>query len=184
MLAASDSLGFSIDPSSRPEWPLSTHDATFPLTIYYDASCPLCRKEMHTLRDYDRRAQLQLVDCSAPDFHDPAVDRAGFQVPALMALIHARDAGGRWFIGVDVFVLAYRAVGIESIAGLWSNRALRPFWDRVYPWIARNRMALSKIGFTAAFGWLVERAAQRALARSKGCEDGVCERPEQARGPH
>ena len=99
---------------------MSTHNATFPLTIYYDASCPLCRKEMHTLRDYDRRTQLPLVDCSAPDFHDPA----------------------------------------------------------------RNRMALSKIGFTAAFGWLVERAAQRALARSKGCEDGVCERPEQARGPH
>lgn len=151
--------------------------ATYPLTIYYDASCPLCRKEMHTLRDHDAHGTLHLVDCSAAGFQDADVDRAGFETPELMALIHARDADGHWFIGVDVFVLAYRAVGIEAIAGLWSNRFLRPIWDRVYPWVARHRMGLSKIGFTTAFGWLVSWSARRAAARSKGCHDGVCERP-------
>ena len=157
---------------------LSALTAVMPLTIYYDASCPLCRKEMHALRDHDRREQLRLVDCSAPEFRDPEVERAGFQVPQMMTLIHARDAEGRWFIGVDVFVLAYRAVGIEAIAGLWSNRVLRPFWDRVYPWIARHRMLLSRIGFTTAFGWLVEWLARRAQARSQACNDQVCERPD------
>jgi predicted DCC family thiol-disulfide oxidoreductase YuxK len=157
---------------------MSTLTATLPLTIYYDASCPLCRKEMHALSDHDVRAQLQLVDCSSPGFRDPEVDRAGFQTQALMALIHAHDADGRWFIGVDVFVLAYRAVGIDTIAGLWSNRWLRPIWDRTYPWIARHRMGLSKIGFTTAFGWLVAWSARRSLARSQACHDGVCKRPD------
>ncbi len=151
--------------------------ATFPLTIYYDDSCPLCRKEMVTLKDHDVAGDLQLVDCSVPGFSDIEVDRAGFRTEQLMTLIHAQDAAGRWFIGVDVFVLAYRAVGIEAIAGLWENRWLRPLWDRTYPWIARHRQGLSKIGFTTAFGWLVAWSARRAVARSQGCKDDVCERP-------
>ena len=155
---------------------MTTLDAAFPLTIYYDASCPLCRKEMQTLRDHDVHARLELVDCSPPNFFDPQVQAAGFQPKDLMALIHARDAAGRWFIGVDVFVLAYRAVGIEAIAGLWSNRRLRPLWDRAYPWIARHRMMLSSLGVTRAFGWLVAWSARRALARSQVCHDDVCNR--------
>jgi predicted DCC family thiol-disulfide oxidoreductase YuxK len=157
--------------------------ATLPLTVYYDASCPLCRKEMHTLRDHDRHATLQLVDCSADGFRDAEVERAGLRREDLLRLIHARDADGRWFVGVDVFVLAYRAVGIEAIAGLWSNRALRPVWDRLYPWVARHRMGLSKIGVTTAFGWVVEWFAARALARSQACRDGVCELPVNKHSP-
>ena len=37
----------------------------YPLTIYYDASCPLCAAEMHALRDEDHACRLRLVDCSA-----------------------------------------------------------------------------------------------------------------------
>ena len=156
---------------------MSALTATMPLTIYYDASCPLCRKEMHALSDHDRHAQLQLVDCSAPGFRDPEVDRAGFQTAELMTLIHARDADGRWFIGVDVFVLAYGAVGIQSMADFWAHPRLRPVWDRLYPWVARHRMGLSRLGFTAAFDAFVRWLGRRALARSRACRDDRCELP-------
>ena len=36
---------------------------TFPLTVFYDASCPLCASEMHALAARDREARLVLVDC-------------------------------------------------------------------------------------------------------------------------
>lgn len=151
--------------------------ASFPLTIYYDASCPLCRKEMSALRDHDVQQRLALVDCSGPDFDDSEVRRAGYSVPELMRLIHARDADGRWFIGVDVFVLAYDAVGIRSMAEFWAHPCLRPVWDRLYPWVARHRMVLSRLGFTAAFDAFVRWLGRRALARSRACRDDRCELP-------
>lgn len=152
-----------------------TPAAVFPLTIYYDARCPLCRAEMHALRDHDDAQRLHLVDCSPADFDDAEVRRAGFSVRALMDLIHARDAEGRWFIGMDVFVLAYDAVGIGEMARLWAHPRLRPLWDRLYPWIARHRMGLSRLGFTAAFDAFVRWMARRAQARAQACQDGRCE---------
>lgn len=150
----------------------------YPLTIYYDASCPLCTREVSILKRYDHADQLQLVDCSPGDF--ATVD--GHTRSAMMRLIHARDAAGQWLIGAPVFAAAYRASGFASIASLWGSRRLQRFWGVVYPWIASNRMALSRLGVTAALTWVLHRlharAAERALAQSRGCHDGLCELPE------
>ncbi|HMB56530.1 MAG TPA: DUF393 domain-containing protein [Arenimonas sp.] len=151
--------------------------ARFPLTIFYDAGCPLCTKEMHAIKDYDQHDRLHLVDCSDVDFADIDAARAGIARADMMRLIHARDAAGRWFIGMDVFVLAYREVGIEAMAQLWSNRWLRPLWDRLYPWVADHRMGLSRIGFTNAFDLLLRWAARRAQKQAQACRDGRCELP-------
>jgi len=156
--------------------------APYPLTVYYDASCPLCAAELHALRDCDDRGRLRLVDCSGPGFRDPAVTAAGLDVAALMRLIHARDAGGAWYRGVDVFVLIYRAVGIETIARLWAHPWLRPLWDRLYPQVARHRQLLSRLGLHPGFGWYLRRAARRAARqaarraqqRSRACAAGQC----------
>lgn len=142
---------------------------SFPLTIYYDASCPLCAAELHAIRDYDEQKRLDLIDCSSPDFRSDETEAAGITIAELMETIHARDAAGRWYRGVDVFVLAYTSVGIEGIAGLWAHPGLRPLWDRLYPWIARHRMALSRLHLHGAFGWLVRRAAQRADRQRTEC---------------
>ncbi|GAB2491030.1 thiol-disulfide oxidoreductase DCC family protein [Arenimonas alkanexedens] len=151
--------------------------ATWPLLIYYDASCPLCREEMHALKAYDASAHLTLVDASAPGFTDAELNAAGIPQAELMRLIHARDAAGRWFIGVEVFELAYTAAGLPGMAALWGNPRLRPFWNRVYPWIARLRQPLSWLGLNRAYGWLVRRAAARAQARAGACSTGRCELP-------
>lgn len=153
---------------------MSALAASFPLTIYYDASCPLCAREMHALKDYDRGQRLRLVDCSEVGFSDPDAADAGVTRAQMMELIRARDADGRWFVGVDVFVLAYEAAGLAGISSLWANRALRPLWDRLYPWVARHRMGLSKIGFTEPFNRLVRWSAARALRRSQACHEDQC----------
>lgn len=143
---------------------------SYPLTIYYDASCPLCAAEMHAIRDHDGERRLKLVDCSARDFRDDDVDAEGIAIAELMQRIHARDAAGRWYRGVDVFVLAYRAVHIEAIARLWSNRRLRPFLDRLYGWVASHRAGLSRLRLNRVYGWLVRRAARKADRQSAECD--------------
>lgn len=138
---------------------MSNFGVEYPLTIFYDASCPLCRKEMHALKEYDAQDRFHLVDCSSAVFHDAAAAQANISTADMLRLIHARDADGRWIIGVDVFVLAYRAVGIEAVARFFEFRPFRPFLNRLYPWIARNRTTLSRLGVTDAFAFLVRRAA-------------------------
>lgn len=149
-------------------------DVTYPLTIYYDAACPLCAREMHALAEHDRDGRLQLLDCSPKGFEDPHATAAQVSQSAMMALIHARDAEGRWFRGVEVFVLAYRAVGIEAVAQMWAHPRLRPLWNRLYPWVARHRMGLSRLSLSRPFGWWVAWLARRAQRRGAACAQGAC----------
>lgn len=144
------------------------------LTIWYDAACPMCRAEMGALGRHAPAGSLRLVDCSPPDFHDADAAAAGYTRADFMRLIHARDEDGRWLVGVPVFERAYRLAGLEGMARLFGYRWLRPLWDRLYPWVARHRMAMSRLGLNAAYGWLVERAARRAARRSRACADGRC----------
>jgi predicted DCC family thiol-disulfide oxidoreductase YuxK len=127
----------------------------FPLTIYYDASCPLCRSEMETLKSRDADDALRLVDCAAPAFDPRPAAAEGITLPMMMSRIHARDAAGRWFRGMDVFAAAYRAAGFRGLARLYQSPRLRPLFDRIYPWIADNRNRLSRLGLHRLFHWFV-----------------------------
>jgi len=126
----------------------------YPLTVYYDASCPLCRSEMETLKARDTDDVLRLVDCSAPTFDEAAGAADGITRAMMMARIHARDAGGRWLRGVDVFAAAYRAAGFTMLARIYESRLLRPLFDRLYPWIADHRYLLTRCGLPRLFRWL------------------------------
>jgi len=127
----------------------------YPLTIFYDASCPMCASEMHILKGRDRTGRLQLVDCSAADFDDTVLAGTSIRREDLMTLIHARDAHGRWLVGTDVFEIAYAAADLTFIAGVWSSRLLRPVLVRAYPWIARHRQTLSRLGVKGLVGLLL-----------------------------
>jgi predicted DCC family thiol-disulfide oxidoreductase YuxK len=126
-------------------------DIHFPLTVYYDASCPLCASEMHTLKARDAEGRLVLSDCSAAAFDEGPVAREGVTREMMLKRIHARDSEGRWLSGLDVFELAYRAANLPLLARLAGSRRLRPLLDRIYPWIAANRNRLSRFGLLRAF---------------------------------
>ncbi|MGH8617021.1 MAG: thiol-disulfide oxidoreductase DCC family protein [Burkholderiales bacterium] len=144
----------------------------FPLTVYYDVSCPLCANEMHALKAADDEDRLMLVDCSSPAFDDTPFAADGITREAMGRLIHARDAAGRWLIGVAVFEAAYGAVGFAGLARLWGHAWLRPLWDRLYPWVARHRQGLSRLGVQHLFRGLARRASLRAA--SARCDRDAC----------
>ncbi len=149
----------------------------YPLTIFYDASCPLCRREIDLLRTFDTQQLLIMEDCSAPHY----AGSDGYTRQAMMELIHARDAAGQWLVGAPVFAAAYAATGFASIARLWGSRRLQPMWGVVYPWIARHRNALSQLGVVSAFTWTLNRLHARAAKRAAQavanapCADKTCE---------
>jgi predicted DCC family thiol-disulfide oxidoreductase YuxK len=155
------------------------NDNNFPLTLLYDASCPVCRLEMHALRERDMAKHpnaplLRLVDISAPGF-----DAAPYcATPAQMnALIHAVRPDGSLVVGVEVFRLAYGAVGLGRWFAPTGWHWLKPAFDLAYALFARNRYGFSRT-MTPLIEWIerrrIEKASQCALAASRACDAGAC----------
>lgn len=130
-------------------------NSDFPLTLYFDGNCQLCRAEMRNLELRDVYGQLRFVNIAVvgTDQYPPGADRA-----ALMALIHARCADGRVLRGVEVFWLAYSAVGLPWVARLTSLPGIRGLCDVIYPVIAKHRYRLPQ----RPIRWVFERALRRA----------------------
>jgi predicted DCC family thiol-disulfide oxidoreductase YuxK len=151
---------------------MSTPISVYPLTLYYDASCPLCKSEMTNLMLRNTAGLLRFVDASAAGFVSPLPGRS---VNDLMQLIHAKRADGGVVQGVEVFRLAYSAVGMGWVTAPTRWPVLRQAADAVYPWIARHRHRLPRSLVALLFEGPVRRAADKAAARAH-CDKDVCER--------
>jgi predicted DCC family thiol-disulfide oxidoreductase YuxK len=75
------------------------------LTIYFDGSCPLCRREIALYRRLRGAGQLQWLDVSAG-----VPLGAGLSCEAAMRRFHVRDAQGRLFSGGAAFSRLWRAL--------------------------------------------------------------------------
>lgn len=143
----------------------------YPLTLLYDGACPFCRLEIEQLAKRDALRRLLFVDIADPgfDLRRYAGD-SGVTLHDMNRLIHAMRPDGTLVAGVEVFRLAYGAVGLGP---LWAPTALpllKPLVDRAYAAFARNRYAIS-----AALAPLLLRVqAARATRRSAACTHGVC----------
>ena len=144
------------------------------IDVYYDHSCALCRGEVEALAAAAGEDALRVHDCSQEDFRDDAAERDGIHRDAMLRAMHVRDADGRWHRGVDAFVVMYRAAGVENLARVWGHPRLKPLWDRLYPLVARNRLALSRLGLPRLVRAVIGTMARRA-ARNR-CDDGTCTR--------
>lgn len=146
----------------------------YPLTVYFDASCSLCNNEIQNIRIHDSARRLILVDCSAPGFDDAPYRADGVTRKAMMECLHVRNSQGEWIKGVSAFELLYRTANMPALAGLWGGRFTRPLAERLYPWVARHRQAISWTGLPILFALWGKCAARRALKRSQRCRDGHC----------
>lgn len=110
------------------------------LTLFYDATCPLCVAEMDLLRRYDKQDALCLQDIHAPDFNAkyPQVD-----VAAANQILHGLTNDGKMLYGLDVTVSAWRLVGKKKWLGVLRWPVIRWFADKAYLYFARNRYRIS-----------------------------------------
>jgi len=72
----------------------------FPLKIFYDGGCQICSREMSHYRQKSDEEKLIFVDISTPDF---SPGQYGLTQEEFMAEMHAVDASGHIFRGVDAF---------------------------------------------------------------------------------
>lgn len=114
--------------------------APYPLTVFFDGTCPICAHEIALMKRMDRQRQLKFNDFSAVDYDAASID----VFPAeLGRIIHARWADGRVISGVDVFRAMWEAVGLGMLARLSRLSLIEPMVVRAYAWFARNRLRLT-----------------------------------------
>ena len=110
------------------------------LTVFYDGSCPLCMREMQSLRRYDREQRLSLVDLRDRERlrHWPQIDR-----DAAMAILHAVRDDGSLVTGLDVTAEAWSLVGRHRWLKILRLPGIRVLADVAYRGFARHRYRLS-----------------------------------------
>ena len=145
--------------------------AAYPLTLFYDAACPVCSLEMDHLRERDRYGWLRFVDIAAPGF-DAA--EYGTTAAAMDAEIHGLAADGTMLRGVEVLRLAYDAVGLGWVLEPTGWAPLRPLFDAGYRVFARHRRRISRAAAPLIVALRAARA-RRSAARMQACRDGACE---------
>ncbi|MFM9879179.1 MAG: thiol-disulfide oxidoreductase DCC family protein [Burkholderiaceae bacterium] len=145
------------------------NSAVYPLTLYYESACPLCNAEMTNLMLRNHGQLLRFVDVSAPGF---AAVPPGTSLQDLLDLIHAQRADGQVVKGVEVFRLAYEAVGLGGVARALRLPVLGALAKHAYPLLARNRHRIPRSLVRFMFEGAVRRAAQRAAQTH--CTPEIC----------
>lgn len=168
--ALRDLAGARADAAARETDPFA---GAWPLTLYVDGACPLCRGEVDALRVRDHDDRLRFVDVREPGFVAPA----GRELADMLLVMHARRADGTWLRGVESFRHAYAAVGLGWLVAPTGWPVLGPLSDRAYAAFARNRYRLPawsvRVG-VALTGCLMHAAARRAAARPRCAEGAAC----------
>jgi predicted DCC family thiol-disulfide oxidoreductase YuxK len=142
----------------------------YPLTLFYDAACPVCALEMDHLRSRNAAGRLVFIDIGAVDF-DPA--RWGFTCAELDAEIHAIAADASVHRGMPVLREAYAAVGLGWVLRPTGFGPLRPIFDLAYRHFARHRRAISRAA-APLIDWVRRHRARRLARAMAECRAGAC----------
>ena len=116
------------------------------LTLLYDGACPLCRREVHFLRNRDQRRHAGVERLAFVDITEAAYNPsryAGISYRQAMGRIHAISADGTVLRDLEVFRSAYRLIGLGWLYGPSAWPGLRPLADGLYGLWARWRLPLT-----------------------------------------
>ena len=105
------------------------------VTVWYDASCPLCRREIALMRRLDRLGRIAFVDLETAA--ECPVDRG-----AMLARLHARE-DGELRSGAAAFAAMWRQIPLLRPLGLAArNPLMLALLERAYLGFLRLRPRL------------------------------------------
>ena len=92
--------------------------ADWQIEVFFDGDCPLCKREIDTLRHMDRQHNIRFTNIAAPDFR---ASEFGPTWDEFMSEIHGRLPDDTWVRGVEVFRRLYAAVGWSPVVWVSSS---------------------------------------------------------------
>ena len=122
--------------------------------LFYDGQCPICRREVAWLKRKNQNGRLGFQDINAVEFKPEAYAKT---LAELMAEIHGVYPDGTIIKGMDVFVAAYRTVGLDWLLAPTRWPVVRQLFDGLYFLFARYRRSIGR------------------LLATTPCQDGRCD---------
>ena len=108
------------------------------VTVWHDGGCPLCAREIALMRRLDRRGNIDFVDATSGTC---PLDRA-----AMLARLHAQEAGGPMLTGAAAFAAMWRAIPLLRPLGLLAcNRHALRLLEALYAHFLRIRPRLQRL---------------------------------------
>ncbi|MDB4977775.1 MAG: thiol-disulfide oxidoreductase [Myxococcaceae bacterium] len=128
---------------------MDAHAQPWDVKLLYDGECPLCVREVRMMSWLNKKGRLALEDIAAPGFDAAHYGRTFEQ---LMGHIHAALPDGRLVTGMEAFRRSYAAVGLGALLAPTGWPLLRPLFDALYGWFAKNRLRLTGRGHVCENG--------------------------------
>ena len=109
------------------------------VTVWYDGSCPLCRREIALMARLDRRNAVEFLDVSRAILDCP-IDRS-----RLVSRFHARE-GDNILSGAAAFAAMWRAITPLRPIGLAAqNRVILRLLEWLYTGFLRHRSKMQRL---------------------------------------
>ncbi|MCW4151499.1 DUF393 domain-containing protein [Halomonas sp. 18H] len=108
------------------------------LKVYYDAACPLCRRERQRYERWAQRANsVEWLDANT---HEAVLQEHGVTVQEALLSLHVEDADGQLYRGMPAYSLLMKRVPLmRPLAVLISLPVIKPaltwWYDR---WVRRR----------------------------------------------
>ncbi|GAB2662597.1 thiol-disulfide oxidoreductase DCC family protein [Vibrio panuliri] len=111
------------------------------VTIFYDASCPLCVREMRALQTHlaTRASFVNVLDEQKMQTHQD------INVEQTKRVLHVIDEQGKLRLGVDANVYLWELTGTKRYLTLLRLPIIRSIANLAYWLFARNRYRLSRV---------------------------------------
>jgi predicted DCC family thiol-disulfide oxidoreductase YuxK len=113
----------------------------YPITIFYDGACGICRREMENYRTKDKNTRLKFINANHPNF-DPKSE--GLDPIKILDYIYAKDQNGKVVYGVDAFAWIWEACGYKFLPILVRLPLIRELARAFYRLFARYRYEISR----------------------------------------
>jgi predicted DCC family thiol-disulfide oxidoreductase YuxK len=110
------------------------------MKIFYDGQCPLCAKEMTSLKHHDTENKISLIDIHSSTFDQ---DYPNINKQRALSILHGLDSNNNLLLGLDVTYQAWRTVNKYKWLIVLRKPPIKWFADKAYLFFAKHRMKIS-----------------------------------------
>lgn len=117
---------------------LTDRDSETDLKLLYDGECPICKREICSLKKRDSQSKIKFIDISSKDFLTS--ENCNIDYLTAMSQIHAIEGKGDLFVGIPAFAIVYARCQLLVTSTLLRIPFIKSVLKPLYTLYAKKRL--------------------------------------------